>query len=215
MRAIRRIDTHDDIAIIAMACRLPGAASTPEQYWDLLARGGDGIIEVPKDRWDAEALYDADPEARGKSYCRAGGFVEPIDLFDAPFFGVSPREARALDPMQRMVLETTWEAFERAGCTMEQLRGSNTGAFIGVGKSSAYHEYRIASPSGLGDLDGYVGPGSAGWHDVRPGLLRLRPGGADDDGGHRLLVIAGHDPPRLHRAAPGRVRPCRVRRASA
>ena len=162
VRAIRRIDTADDIAIIAMACRLPGDASTPEQYWDLLARGGDGIVEVPKDRWDAEALYDPDPEARGMSYCRSGGFVSPIDLFDAPFFGVSPREARALDPMQRMILETSWEAFERAGCTMERLRGSNTGAFIGVGKSSAYHEYGVTAAGGLGDLDGYVGPGSAG-----------------------------------------------------
>ncbi|MFI9509721.1 amino acid adenylation domain-containing protein [Nocardia sp. NPDC052566] len=160
--AHRRAANDEDIAIIAMACRLPGDVNTPEQYWDLLERGGDGIVEVPKDRWDADALYDADPEARGKSYCRSGGFVTPIDLFDAPFFGVAPREARSLDPMQRMVLETCWEAFERAGYTMERLRGSQTGAFIGVGKSSAYHEYGLTMAGGLTDLDGYVGPGSAG-----------------------------------------------------
>ena len=160
--ARRRAAEDEDIAIISMACRLPGGVTTPEEYWELLERGGDGIIEVPKDRWDAAALYDSDPEARGKSYCAYGGFVTPIDLFDAAFFGISPREARALDPLQRMVLETTWEAFERAGYTMEQLRGSQTGAFIGVGKSSAYHEYGVTVSGGLADLDGYVGPGSAG-----------------------------------------------------
>ncbi|MFC9998713.1 amino acid adenylation domain-containing protein [Nocardia sp. NPDC127526] len=160
--ASRRAAYDEDIAIIAMACRLPGEVTTPEEYWELLERGGDGIVEVPPDRWDAAALYDADPEAKGKSYCRAGGFVSPIDLFDAPFFGISPREARSLDPMQRMVLETCWEAFERAGYTLERLRGSQTGAFIGVGKSSAYHEYGLTLAGGLADLDGYVGPGSAG-----------------------------------------------------
>ena len=159
----RRPAAHDeDIAIISMACRLPGNVNSPEEYWELLERGGDGIIEVPKDRWDADALYDPDPEARGKSYCRRGGFVTPIDLFDAPFFGISPREASALDPLQRLMLETSWEAFERAGYSMEQLRGSQTGAFIGVGKSSAYHEYGATVAGGLADLDGYVGPGSAG-----------------------------------------------------
>ncbi|WP_369690767.1 beta-ketoacyl synthase N-terminal-like domain-containing protein [Nocardia crassostreae] len=160
--ASRRAAYDEDIAIVAMACRLPGEVTTPEEYWELLERGGDGIVEVLPDRWDADALYDADPEAKGKSYCRAGGFVSPIDLFDAPFFGISPREARSLDPMQRMVLETCWEAFERAGYTLEKLRGSQTGAFIGVGKSSAYHEYGLTLAGGLTDLDGYVGPGSAG-----------------------------------------------------
>ncbi|MEV6596451.1 amino acid adenylation domain-containing protein [Actinoplanes sp. NPDC051346] len=159
----RRRAVHDEpIAIIGMACRLPGDVNTPEEYWELLERGGDGIIEVPKDRWDAEALYNPDPEVPGTSYCNSGGFVTPIDLFDAPFFGISPREARSLEPMQRMVLETTWEAFERAGYTLDQLRGSQTGAFIGVGKSSAYHEYGLTMAGGLTDLDGYVGPGSAG-----------------------------------------------------
>ncbi|HEV2370648.1 MAG TPA: thioester reductase domain-containing protein [Streptosporangiaceae bacterium] len=159
----RRHAVYDeDIAIIAMACRLPGGANTPDEYWELLERGADGIIEVPKDRWDADALYDPDPEVRGKSYCRYGGFVTPVDLFDAAFFGISPREARSLDPLARMVLETCSEAFERAGYTMDRLRGSQTGAFIGVGKSSAYHEYGVTVSGGLADLDGYVGPGSAG-----------------------------------------------------
>ncbi|MER7833796.1 amino acid adenylation domain-containing protein [Streptomyces sp. NPDC095602] len=160
---LRRAVHDEPIAIIGMACRLPGDANTPEEYWELLERGGDGIVEVPKERWDAEALYNPDPEVPGTSYCSRGGFVSsPVDLFDAPFFGISPREARSLDPMQRMVLETTWEAFERAGYTMDRLRGSQTGTFVGVGKTSAYHEYGLTMAGGLADLDGYVGPGSAG-----------------------------------------------------
>jgi polyketide synthase 12 len=150
----------EPIAIVAMSCRLPGGVDSPEDLWDLLERGGDGIVDVPKERWDAASLYDPDPDARGKSYCAKGGFVAPIDVFDAAFFGISPREARALDPAQRMMLETTWEAFERAGYSMNQIRGSLTGVFVGIGKG--YHEYGLALAGGLSDLDGYVGTGSAG-----------------------------------------------------
>lgn len=159
---VKRRSAHKDegIAIVSMSCRLPGQVNDPKELWELLERGGDGIVDVPEDRWDANAIYDADPEARGKSYCRKGGFVYPIDLFDAAFFGISPREARALDPAQRMMLETAWEAFEKAGYTMDQLRGSQTGVFIGIGKG--YHEYGLATAGGLDDLDGYFGTGSAG-----------------------------------------------------
>ena len=158
----RRRADDEPIAIVGMACRLPGEVSTPEEFWELLEAGVDGIVEVPGDRWDAAAIYDPDPEARGKSISSRGGFVSPIDLFDAPFFGISPREARAMDPLQRLMLETTWEAFERAGYTMEDLRGSQTGAFVGVGKSAGYREYGITTGGSIADLDGYVGPGSAG-----------------------------------------------------
>lgn len=151
---------NEDIAIVSMACRLPGNVDNPDDFWALLERGGDGIIEVPQDRWDASALYDPDPDARGKAYCRQGGFVHPIDLFDASFFGISPREARALDPAQRLMLEVSWEAIEQAGYSMDQLRGSQTGVFVGIGKG--YHEYGLALAGGLADLDGYFGTGSAG-----------------------------------------------------
>ncbi|MFD8806077.1 amino acid adenylation domain-containing protein [Streptomyces sp. NPDC059597] len=157
-----RAGDDEPIAVIGMACRLPGGVNTPEQYWELLERGGDGIVDVPKDRWDAEALYDPDPETAGTSYCSQGGFVRDIDLFDASFFGMAPREARALDPMQRLVLETAWEAFERAGYTLDRLRGSQTGTFVGIGKSSAWREYGLTTAGGLSDLDGYVGSGSMG-----------------------------------------------------
>ncbi|MCJ1441372.1 MAG: hypothetical protein MMC23_001858 [Stictis urceolatum] len=149
---------YEDIAIISMACRLPGSVTNPEEYWELLEKGDDGIIDVPKDRWDADAIYDADPDVQGKSYCRRGGFItDGVESFDAPFFGISPREARTLEPAQHIMLETCWEGFERAGYTVEQLRGSQTGVFIGHTNVSAHNMARD-----LADLDGYAVTGSIG-----------------------------------------------------
>ncbi|PYI27831.1 polyketide synthase [Aspergillus indologenus CBS 114.80] len=152
-------DTDEDIAIVSMACRLPGGISSPDQFWELLETGEDVITEVPSDRWDANALYDADPGAPGKSYCRRGGFiVDGVSSFDAPFFGISPREARTLDPTQAVMLETCWEGLERAGCTTEQLRGSQTGVFIGHSQVATHS----VGGRDLADLDGYAVTGSSG-----------------------------------------------------
>jgi amino acid adenylation domain-containing protein/thioester reductase-like protein len=150
----------EDIAIVSMAVRLPGGITTPEEFWDLLDSGRDAITDVPKDRWDAVALYDADPDAHGKAYCRKGGFLSSIVSFDTQLFGISPREAQALHPSQQVMLETSWEAFERAGYTMEQLRGSRTGVFIGVSDTQA--SYTQDHSRGLGDLEGYTVTGTAG-----------------------------------------------------
>ncbi|KAH7114611.1 polyketide synthase [Dactylonectria macrodidyma] len=162
IRAHQSSANNEDIAIISMACRLPGDIATPEEYWELLKNGGDAIVDVPKDRWDADALYDADPDAVGKTHCRRGGFIAEIDSFDAPFFGISPREARALDPLQHLVLETCWEGFERAGYTMDRLRGSQTGVFIGTSGIPAHNSLNASATQNLADLDGYTVTGSAG-----------------------------------------------------
>ncbi|GAB1317929.1 Nonribosomal peptide synthetase 7 [Madurella fahalii] len=151
-----------DIAIVSMACRLPGGITTPEDFWELLECGGDAITNVPKDRWDADALYDARPDAKGRSYCRRGGFLASIDSFDADFFGISPREARSLDPSQYLMLETCWEGFERAGYTLEELRGSQTGVFIGTSNILAHLALDPAAIRDPADLDGYAVTGSAG-----------------------------------------------------
>ncbi|KAG8534309.1 putative PKS/NRPS-like protein biosynthetic cluster [Bacidia gigantensis] len=148
---------HEDIAIVSMACRLPGSIKTPEEYWEMLAKGHHGITDVPIDRWNSDALFDADPDAPGKSYCRRGGFIAGgIDSFDAAFFGISPREARALDPTQHIMLEVCWEGFESAGYTMQQLRGSQTGVFIGQSNIAAHN-----SIPDFADLDGYAMTGSS------------------------------------------------------
>ncbi|WP_394843017.1 acyltransferase domain-containing protein [Pendulispora brunnea] len=119
------------VAIIAMACRFPGGADTPQAFWDLLVQGRDAVGPVPADRFDAEGFYDSDPTARGKAITKWGGFLERSDTFDPYLFGISPREAVEMDPQQRMLLELAWDAFEAAGIAKEALRDRAVGVFVG------------------------------------------------------------------------------------
>jgi len=121
----------EPIAVVGLSCRFPGAEH-PEAYWSLLLRGEPSITEVPRERWNIDALYDADPDAPGKMSTRYGGFLEKIDQFDAPFFGIAPREASVMDPQQRLLLELSWEALEHAGLSADALYGSPSGVFVGV-----------------------------------------------------------------------------------
>ncbi|WP_405659863.1 polyketide synthase dehydratase domain-containing protein [Streptomyces sp. NBC_01166] len=125
--------TREPVAVVGMGCRFPGGSVTPEAYWEFLSGGGDGVVEVPADRWDVEELYDPEPGKPGKIYLKEGGFLqEDIRGFDAHFFGISPLEAAETDPQQRLLLEVAWEALERAGIPADSLRGTRTGVFIGV-----------------------------------------------------------------------------------
>src|SRR5512134_2109149 len=123
---------HEPIAIIGMGFRFPGEADDAASFWQLLHNGTDAISEVPRDRWNADDLYDPDPDAVGKMYTRWGGFLKEIKGFDPHFFGISPREAISMDPQQRLLLETTWEALENAGQASAKLAGSRTGIFVGM-----------------------------------------------------------------------------------
>ena len=120
------------IAIVGMACRFPGGANTPDAYWQQLCQGIDAISDIPPQRWEVEAYYDADVETPGKMYTRYGGFIDDVDQFDPLFFGISPREAHGMDPQQRLLLEVSYLALENAGLAPSALRGSRTGVFVGV-----------------------------------------------------------------------------------
>ncbi|MGP9017965.1 type I polyketide synthase [Streptomyces sp. BR1] len=157
---LREIESqaHEPIAITAMSCRFPGGVRSPEELWELLRSGGDALTEFPADRgWDLDNLFSDDPDDHGTSVTREGGFLDGAAAFDAGFFGISPREAMAMDPQQRVLLETSWEAFERAGIDPSSLRGSQAGVFVGINGS----DYLTPLLEAAEDYAGHLGTGNA------------------------------------------------------
>lgn len=148
---------HESIAIVGMGCRYPGAAD-PDAFWELLKDGRDAVREVPADRWDVNAYFDADPAAVGKTTSRTGAFLERVDLFDARFFGIAPREAATLDPQQRLLLEVAWETLDDAVIAPDRLSGSSTGVFVGITTSDYARQLDLGSANGS---DVYAATGNA------------------------------------------------------
>nr|AXL06588.1 polyketide synthase [uncultured bacterium] len=146
----------EPIAIVGMACRLPGGVADPDDLWRLVFEGREGLSPFPDDRgWDLDGLFDPDPDRRGTSYTSQGGFLSGAGLFDAGFFGISPREALAMDPQQRLLLETSWEALEGVGIDPFSLKGTDVGVFAGVSNQG----YGMgAAPSAL---EGYASTAGA------------------------------------------------------
>jgi acyl transferase domain-containing protein len=134
-------------------------ANSPAALWDLLVRGVDAVTPIPLDRWNGDAFFDADPDAPGKIATREGAFIDGIAEFDASYFGISPVEARQMDPQQRLFLEVAIEALESAGLTRAQLAGSMCGVFVGVHSHSS--EYYGLQSSTLEGIDTYTSTGTA------------------------------------------------------
>jgi acyl transferase domain-containing protein/7-keto-8-aminopelargonate synthetase-like enzyme/acyl carrier protein len=155
----------EPIAVVGMACRFPGGAD-PDEFWNFLARGGDAVREIPAERWDIDAYYDPDPDAKGKMYTRSGAFVSDFDHFSAAFFGISPREAQFMDPQQRQLLEVHWEALENAGIVPQRLSAQQLGVFVGIGTTDYGDLLSARGPMGS---DAYNGTG--GSHAAAAGRL--------------------------------------------
>jgi polyketide synthase 5 len=149
-------DSHvTPVAVVGMACRLPGGIDSPDQLWEALLRGDDLITEIPPARWDAESLYDPERGVPGRSVTKWGGFLDDVAGFDAEFFGIGDREATAIDPQHRLLLETAWEAVQHAGVNPTALAGSATGVFVGL----AHDDYTLVTGSAgaLEEPYGYTG----------------------------------------------------------
>ncbi|MDX9860533.1 MAG: aminotransferase class III-fold pyridoxal phosphate-dependent enzyme, partial [Rhodospirillales bacterium] len=153
-----RLKGPSPIAIVGIACRFPGGANSPGQFWDLLADGRDAVGPVPPDRWNTDRWWDANPDSPGKLYIREGAFLDDVKGFDPAFFNMTPKEAQALDPQQRLLLEMSWEAFDASGVDVRRLAGSRAGVFIGLSNYD-YIQAHIHS----GDptrIDAYSGSGA-------------------------------------------------------
>ncbi|MCA9710929.1 MAG: acyltransferase domain-containing protein, partial [Myxococcales bacterium] len=161
--AVRRqasVAGNEPIAIVGMACRFPGGANDPEAFWSRLLEAFDGTCPPPADRWDEAAFYDPDPAAVGTMYARRSGFLQGVDVaeFDAPFFRISPAEAKGIDPQQRLLLELAWEALEDAGQSADRLEGSHTSVYVGL----ATGDYaQLCLQGSVAEIDPYMTTGNA------------------------------------------------------
>ncbi|HEY3393633.1 MAG TPA: SDR family NAD(P)-dependent oxidoreductase, partial [Lacipirellulaceae bacterium] len=151
--------TAEPIAIIGMACRFPGAP-TLEAYWRLIAEERNAAREVPADRWSADEFYDPTGEAAGKMAVRWAALIDGAAEFDPQFFGITPREAARMDPQQRLLLEVAWEAMENAGRPADQLTGTRTGVFVGIGATD-YSKVLVPYDDYYQQIDAHMGTGNA------------------------------------------------------
>ncbi|HEY3749713.1 MAG TPA: type I polyketide synthase [Pseudonocardiaceae bacterium] len=160
------LEKYEPIAIVGVGLRLPGGNDSRAGLAEFLRSGSSATGPIPTDRWDVAAFASTDPTERGKIRTEGGGFLTDIDRFDPTFFGISPKEAGYVDPQQRLILETAWEALEDAGLDATAMRGAKGGIYVGV--SSA--DYMVSTDSlPHEELDGYLGTGTA--HSAVSGRL--------------------------------------------
>ncbi|MEG5059109.1 beta-ketoacyl synthase N-terminal-like domain-containing protein [Microcoleus sp. A2-C5] len=145
------------IAIIGMACRFPGA-NDYERFWLNLEAGVNSITEIPPQRWDVNKYYSPHPQQRNKTISKWAGLIQGSDQFDAQFFAISPREAKSLDPQQRLMLEVSWSCLEDAGYSPFHLSGSQVGVFIGA----CNYDSVLLLNQNQENIEGHSGTGSWG-----------------------------------------------------
>ncbi len=122
----------DALAIVGLACRLPGGVNTLSDLWSALSAGQSLISDVPPDRFDTTRFLDRDLDRAGKSFTFAGGYIDDLGGFDADYFGISPREAALMDPQQRLLLELTADTFDDAAIDPASVAGTDTAVFVGM-----------------------------------------------------------------------------------
>ena len=146
---------QEPLAIVGIGCRLPGGVVDSETFWNFLAAGESGIVEVPEDRWTLDRYYHSDPSVPGRMHTKWGGFTKNLADFDARFWGITPREAQRMDPQQRWLLEVAWEAIEDSGTQPSKLRGAKVGCFVGV----STHDYSGIQGETIDNSDAHTNSG--------------------------------------------------------
>ncbi|WP_150244395.1 type I polyketide synthase [Nocardiopsis quinghaiensis] len=156
---IRELKERDraPLAVVGTGLRLPGGLTSPDGYWDFLNGEGNAAREFPEDRVGLRSVYDPHPDRPGTSYVSKAALLDDPAGFDAAFFGISRREAEALDPQQRLMLEVSWEAMERAGIAIRRGERLNAGVFVGI--MAAEYTDRLARGADLEGIDPYYGTG--------------------------------------------------------
>ena len=147
----------DRVAIIGIGCRFAGGIDSPRSFWEFLLAGRTAAGPVPAGRWDAYRSRSREEAAVLSHVIDRGAFIDDIAGFDAAFFGISPTEARQLDPQQRMALEVAWEALEHAGIPPSSLAGTDTGVFMGV----CTDDYGRRLLENLPDVQAWTGIGAS------------------------------------------------------
>ncbi|HZN13092.1 MAG TPA: SDR family NAD(P)-dependent oxidoreductase [Acidimicrobiales bacterium] len=127
----------EPVVVVGLGCRFPGGAESPEQLWQVLAEGRDATGPIAAGRWVSDGRLHPDPGAPGAAPI-LGGFLTDVAGWDAGLFGVSPQEARRIDPQHRLVMDVAWRALEDAAIDLSDVRGSRTGVFVGVSDAQQY-----------------------------------------------------------------------------
>ncbi|MBN8927904.1 MAG: polyketide synthase, partial [Rhodospirillales bacterium] len=163
---------RDPIAIVGLGCRFAGGVESPASFWRLLAAGRDAVAPIPAGRWDHARWHAEDAGVPGRTTQAEGGFLPAIDGFDAPFFGIAPREAVQMDPQQRLALEVAWEALENAGIVPASLQGRPVGVYLGL-----YNDNYGMIGRGAPDPSVIDGWSASGTHtSVAPGRIAFQLG---------------------------------------